>query len=358
MRLLLRRWAINRGDFVVGLILFVAGNVLIAVATIVWGQVIESHKEVAGALIAIWGGLLLASIGGVVKITSTRQKLIRLFASEIKALQFGLSNIEMFESWRLLYCKPEKGEIGFAAGPRRENYFQYFDALGDNIGNMHPSTVDAIVRFYTYLKMSRDAAASLLNWEMEKDVMVRKKDVADVVNLLALSMVWGFVALWSMGFTATPQEYEFLEKIEASYGAVVRKELFDVLRQDDVPLAELEQFFHLYLPTFQSLARQILVHLVKSTSVCDQQLLLARRKEVSAFRDDMLDRISPSMPGRIDIDALWQRAIRQAAADLAVHKQEVASSLPERSPLQIQDILRNDFDFIATAEAVRKQIRA
>jgi hypothetical protein len=106
----------------------------------------------------------------------------------------------------------------------------------------------------------------------------------------------------------------------------------------------------------QSLVRLILVHLIKAVSAADTQSILHWRKEVVAFQRDLLDRVTPSMAGRIDIDKLWQQANKQADADLAVHGQSVADALPRHSPLDLQQILRPDFDFIATAETIRRQI--
>lgn len=81
------------------------------------------------------------------------------------------------------------------------------------------------------------------------------------------------------------------------------------------------------------------------------QLLLSRNR--GNFR---LDRISPSMARRIDLDRLWQRAIKQAAADLIVHGQRVSTSLSKQCPLQVEEILVQEFDFIATAEAIRRRL--
>jgi hypothetical protein len=119
---------------------------------------------------------------------------------------------------------------------------------------------------------------------------------------------------------------------------------------------EIEDVGRSELATVQSLTRQILVHLLKAVSVPDEQLLLTWRKEAVAFQGEILDRISPSMPRRINIGVLWPRAIRQAAADLAVHDQKVVGSLPQRCPLSIEQIIAPDFDFIATVESLRQAI--
>ena len=106
----------------------------------------------------------------------------------------------------------------------------------------------------------------------------------------------------------------------------------------------------------QSFVRLILVHVIKAASVPEADSILHWRREVVAFNRDLLDRVTPSMATRIDLDKLWQQARKQAEADLAVYGQTVAPLLPQSCPLAVQDILAADFDFVATAEAVRRQM--
>jgi hypothetical protein len=105
-----------------------------------------------------------------------------------------------------------------------------------------------------------------------------------------------------------------------------------------------------------SFVRLILVHVIKAVSVPESSSLLHWRKEVVAFHRDLLDRITPAMHGRIDMDKLWQQAGKQADADLAVHGQKVTDCLPRHCPFRLDDILAADFDLVTTAQAVRKQI--
>jgi hypothetical protein len=95
--------------------------------------------------------------------------------------------------------------------------------------------------------------------------------------------------------------------------------------------------------------------LIKAVSIPNTESILHWRKEVVAFQRDLLDRVTPSMAARIDMDKLWQQAGKQADAGLAVHAQNVAESLPRQCPLELQQILKPDFDFIATAETVRRE---
>jgi hypothetical protein len=136
--------------------------------------------------------------------------------------------------------------------------------------------------------------------------------------------------------------------------AQVRHDLSNELDWEHVA-EEIEDVGRSELATVQSLTRQILIHLIKAISVPDKQLILNWRREATAFRDEILDRVSPSMLRRIDIDALWQRAISQAEADLDVHGQTVLPSLPNQSPLAMAQILKPAFDFITLAETLRNQ---
>jgi hypothetical protein len=106
----------------------------------------------------------------------------------------------------------------------------------------------------------------------------------------------------------------------------------------------------------QSFIRLILVHVIKAISVPETPSILHWRKEVVAFHRDLLDRITPSMMARLDTDKLWPQAAKQAEADLAVHGQSVALTLPKRSPLSVLEVVAPDFDFVGTVEGLRKRI--
>lgn len=106
----------------------------------------------------------------------------------------------------------------------------------------------------------------------------------------------------------------------------------------------------------QSLLRRILIHVIKAISSPDSTSMLHWRSEVVGFHGDLLDRITPSMRTRLDLSNLWQQAVRQAEANLAVHGRSVAPSLPRQCPLPLEDILDPAFDFLQAVEVARKQI--
>lgn len=244
-----RRLAINRADFVLGIFSLVS---LTAMFCLLLGTEMgqqhlprepEIRKGVTAAIFAGWVTIFLACLGGAIKITAARQGLVRLLSSEIKAIQYGLARMQMFDFWKSAYQNPEQGATGFADVPREEQYFEIFHSVSSNIGNLHPLVVESIVRFYTYLKMSRDAAASLHSWDKQTDPAIRCVHVRYVVNLLGLSMLWGFVALWFMGFRANAQERDLRQQLERAYVAVIGAHEFNQLWAEHIRKDALEKFF-------------------------------------------------------------------------------------------------------------------
>jgi hypothetical protein len=119
---------------------------------------------------------------------------------------------------------------------------------------------------------------------------------------------------------------------------------------------EIEDVGRSELASVQSLTRQILIHLAKAVSFPDPQLTENWRKEAATFHDELLDRLSRSMLGRVEIEKLWQRAIRRAGDDLAAYGQSLVPGLSGACPLTMREIVDPEFDFIKTVEAVRKRL--
>lgn len=244
-RLAFRRWAI-RVDVVLGLAVAIILSCVVAweLHNLLTGAsaVSPDTRSFASAIIAAWAALVLACIGGAIKITSTRQSLITLFTSEIRAIQYGLTRMHMFAFWAHVHAHADKGAAGFADVPREEDYFALFHGVIGNVANLPPNVVEAVVRYYTYLKMSRDAAASLASWEKVTEPAARQVHVKYVVNLLALSALWGFVALWYMGQRATDADRELACEIEKAVDAVLPAGAYRWLRTVHPESAALTSF--------------------------------------------------------------------------------------------------------------------
>jgi hypothetical protein len=241
-----RRWAI-RLDVVLGVLAAILFSAIAGwqVAVLLTQTAIPAPdiKSIISAVVAAWVAIVLACIGGAIKITSARQNLITLFTSEIRAIQYGLGQMDMFSFWKDLHANPANGAIGFADVPREEDYFAIYHSATGNVGNLHPRVVEAIVRFYTYLKMSRDAAASLASWKRQKDDAVRRLHVEYVVRLLSLSMTWGFAARWYMGQEADPDDVDLLDRLTDCVDSVQGPGSYDTLKQRHRRRHALDGFF-------------------------------------------------------------------------------------------------------------------
>jgi hypothetical protein len=246
----MRVWAINRADFVFGVLISAALGTLIVllVSSGHFRNLLFSdpslQKSTTSAVTAALGTLLLAIVAGIVKVTSARQSLTSLMTSEIRAIQYGIFIMDMFEFWIRVFDAPEDGALGFADSPREEDYFQLFHSVAQNVGNLHPRSVEAIVRFYSYLKMSRDAAAALKSWEKQKDVEIRRLHVRYVIEILALAMNWGFVALWCMGSDCQKQDRQLLDRSREAYNRACPKS-FEAFFNDHPRINDLKEFFGL-----------------------------------------------------------------------------------------------------------------
>ena len=115
---------------------------------------------------------------------------------------------------------------------------------------------------------------------------------------------------------------------------------------------EIEDVGRSELSTVQSLLRQILVHLIKAVSAPNAAARGHWRTEVVAFHDRLVDRFSPSMAQRIDLDREWRRAMRQAEAALAENGAWLAADLPVSCPLDIDAFVGETFAFDAAVEAL------
>ena len=93
----------------------------------------------------------------------------------------------------------------------------------------------------------------------------------------------------------------------------------------------------------ESLLRQAMVHLHKPGAAPDDPAAAHWRGETAAFLADAAARFTPSMRQRIDLDALWRRALRQIAA-------ERGSAPPSAAcPFTLEELLAEDSDIAALA---------
>jgi hypothetical protein len=91
--------------------------------------------------------------------------------------------------------------------------------------------------------------------------------------------------------------------------------------------------------------RLILMHVAKAVSEPAAPAINHWRAECIGWQDELLSAFTPSMRQRIDMEALWRSALRQAAAALEEHGASLAEGLAGPCPVGLDDLLSNTFDF-------------
>ena len=79
--------------------------------------------------------------------------------------------------------------------------------------------------------------------------------------------------------------------------------------------------------TVKSLIRLILLHAIKCAVDPDAPAVAHWEDEIDNWQNDLTDRLTPSMKRKLDLQALWQRAIYQAERSFAKQEQQTALGL-------------------------------
>ncbi|HEY1934205.1 MAG TPA: DUF29 domain-containing protein [Acetobacteraceae bacterium] len=77
----------------------------------------------------------------------------------------------------------------------------------------------------------------------------------------------------------------------------------------------------------RSFIRLILVHAIKSWADAEAPSLRHWAAEIGNWHDTLIDRLTPAMRPKIDMNILWRRAMHQADLDLAVQERHDARAL-------------------------------
>lgn len=139
--------------------------------------------------------------------------------------------------------------------------------------------------------------------------------------------------------------------------------LRDLARRNDLPneldlehvAEEIEDVGRSELNAVHGLAQQIFVHLIKLLSEPDAPAANHWREEIVAHGGIQV-RLTPSMPQRIDLEPLWRRAIKIAAAAISAQGQKPLEGLPAHCPITVNTIVAEEFDIDAALAATRAHL--
>jgi hypothetical protein len=117
-------------------------------------------------------------------------------------------------------------------------------------------------------------------------------------------------------------------------------------------IEEVETLGRSELSLVESNLLNALVHVLKG--VCDSGSLSVKAWDIETFRflEQARRRYVPSMRQRIDMEALWKAAFREAMKALTLYNVIIPPNLPERCPFTLDQLLDENFDFDAARRVV------
>jgi hypothetical protein len=83
--------------------------------------------------------------------------------SDISAIVYAVDQIGLVRSFILAFRAPPDAPVfpPWVDSPRSENYFQLFEAIAPQLGRMPSGLAEEVVRFYTFMRVARDASTPL-----------------------------------------------------------------------------------------------------------------------------------------------------------------------------------------------------
>lgn len=95
----------------------------------------------------------------------------------------------------------------------------------------------------------------------------------------------------------------------------------------------------------ESHIRDIFVHLITVCSDPASRAIPHWRTGATIFHADLVQRYTPSMRQRIDLQRSWRLALRVARESLREHGRETGPQMPADGPFRHEEIVAETFDF-------------
>jgi hypothetical protein len=132
-----------------------------------------------------------------------------------------------------------------------------------------------------------------------------------------------------------------------------RRDLPNDLDLDNV-VEEIEAVGRNELRAATSPIRLIMVHIAKAVSEPEAPAVAHWWAECIGWQDDLRSAFSPSMRQRIDIDALWTRALKQAEIALKAQGVSLPKGLHGPCPVELDELLSGEFDLPEIVRRITK----
>jgi len=121
---------------------------------------------------------------------------------------------------------------------------------------------------------------------------------------------------------------------------------------------EIESLGRSQIRAVESKLTLIFVHLLKIVSDPDASAGAGWRAEITSFQRVVRKEFTPAMKGRLNLEELWQDALKQAEAALFPYGATLNRKLPASSPFRLEDLTALDFDAQTALDTLTKAIGA
>jgi hypothetical protein len=152
------------------------------------------------------------------------------------------------------------------------------------------------------------------------------------------------------------------QQAAALRGLAGRRDLPNQLDLGNV-IEEIEDVGRNEIRAVESLVENVLVHLILLATDPDAPAIRDWRGEITAWTASIQRRVSPSMPGRIDMQGIWRAAVRIACARLSDWDEDNAVKAKTAlggtfCPLTIAAFCAEEFEVADAVDRVRSVWRA
>jgi hypothetical protein len=134
-----------------------------------------------------------------------------------------------------------------------------------------------------------------------------------------------------------------------------RRDLPNTLDLENV-VEEIETLGRAELKAATSPIQLILEHLLKIAFDPDSEAQRHWRVEIRTWHAEVLEELLPSMHRKIDMDQLWQHAVRRAEGVFQERDRNLPDWLPSRCPLGLKDFLARAFDIDGAVARLRTPV--
>ncbi|MBY0332055.1 MAG: DUF29 domain-containing protein [Acetobacteraceae bacterium] len=142
------------------------------------------------------------------------------------------------------------------------------------------------------------------------------------------------------------------EQAAALRELAARRDLPNTLDLENV-IEEIETLGRSELKAATIPIRLTLEHLLKLAFDPDSDAQRHWRAEITTWHADVLEELLPSMQRKIELDRLWQYAVRRARGPLQERDRSLPEWLPTTCPLGLRDFLAPVFDVDAALARIR-----